>query len=247
MATPQSRVPKLIDVAAPGQSSQGEVRAVVLVLPGGSVKSTGRHLTMAEWGLRPLLSQLAAAATPEGIAVHMLRYRMRGWNGEAADPLADTRWALDRLREQHGPVPVLLVGNSLGGRAAFRAADDPRVVGVVGIAPWLPAGEPVEHLAGREVLIVHGDKDHSEASGEKSLEFAVRARAVVPELARVEIPGAGHFLLKGAKDGFQLCTEFAMNVLAVGNRRELLETARGGDLRTVLPIPFVASFAGVAS
>jgi pimeloyl-ACP methyl ester carboxylesterase len=225
--------PVLIHAATPA-----EVQAVVLVLPGGSVKSTGRYRTVAEWGLRPLLTRLAAEGATGGVAVRLLRYRVRGWNGDAADALADTRWALDQFRQEHGPVPVLLVGNFLGGRAAFRAGGAPDVAGVVGIAPWLPPGEPVEQLAGRDVLILHGDKDRGEASAGQSLEFATRARAVVPDLARLEIPGAGHFLLKGAKDAFTLCAEFAMNVFADGKRGELLDAASGGDLRTPLPIPY---------
>jgi alpha-beta hydrolase superfamily lysophospholipase len=231
-ATP-SRTPTLVHVSTPA-----EVRAVVLVLPGGSVKSTGRYLTMAEWGLRPLLARLAAEGAARGVAVRLLRYRVRGWNGENTDTLTDTRWALDQVHQEQGPVPVLLIGNSLGGRAAFRAAGAPNVAGVAGIAPWLPAGEPAEQLAGRDVLILHGDKDRGEASASQSLEFAIRARAAVPDLARLEIPGAGHFLLKGAKDAFELCAEFAMNVLADGKRGELLGATKSGDLRTPLPIPY---------
>ncbi|WP_370369127.1 hypothetical protein [Catenulispora sp. GP43] len=100
---------------------------------------------------------------------------------------------------------------------------------------------PVAHLAGREVLILHGDRDRSQAGTAQSLEWTQRARQVaqvVPEAARVEIPGAGHFLLRGAKDSFELCTEFAMSVLAGHPRGALLAKARGGDLRTPLPIPY---------
>lgn len=226
MADRRSRVPKLVEVSTPAQ-----VRAVALVLPGGFIKSRGRYLGFVEWGLRPLSQQLTAAGAAEGLAVWSLRYRVRGWNGAAADGLADTRWALDRIREKAGDVPVLLVGNSMGGRAAALAADDPQVAGLVGIAPWLPADDAVAHLAGREVLIMHGDQDRSDASAAMSLEWAQRVREVVPELARFEIPGAGHFLLKGTTESFALCTEFAMSVLFDAPRGELLEKARGGDLR----------------
>jgi alpha-beta hydrolase superfamily lysophospholipase len=170
MSAALSRVPELVHVAAP--ATPAAVSGVVLVLPGGSVKSVGRYRTMPEWGLRPLLQCLALVGADHGIAVCLLRYRVRGWNGESADPLADTRWALEELDRKHGGVPCVLVGNSLGGRAAFRAAGAPHVVGVAGIAPWLPEGEPVDQLTGREALILHGDKDRSEAGAEKSLEFA---------------------------------------------------------------------------
>ncbi|WP_438949092.1 LLM class flavin-dependent oxidoreductase, partial [Streptomyces harbinensis] len=41
-----------------------------------------------------------------------------------------------RLAARLGPVPVVLVGHSMGGRAALRAAGHPAVTGVVALAPW---------------------------------------------------------------------------------------------------------------
>ena len=47
----------------------------------------------------------------------------------------------------------------MGARTAVHVADDPAVVGVVGLAPWLPADEPVTALAGRHLVAAHGRRD----------------------------------------------------------------------------------------
>lgn len=187
-------------------------------------------LKIAELGLQDLLAGLTERGRSDGIAVHLLHYRYRGWNGAAADTAVDTRWALDEITRRYGEVPVVLIGNSLGGRAAFWTADHPAVVGVVGIAPWLPGGDPVEHLAGRRVLIIHGDRDRSAASADRSLEFARRAREVVPDLVRYEVPGGRHYLVKRADDVRALTTAFVLAVHGAGP-----SLTPSGDLRTPLP------------
>jgi len=208
-----TRMPELISFDANGPTGTTDptgaaagVRSAALLLPGGAVNSHGRYWKFFDIVLRRLARSLAAA--DDGMAVYLLRYRYRGWNGDDADTLADTRWALDRIRCAHGRAPVALIGNSLGGRAAFRAAGDPSVVSVVGVAPWLPEGEPVDQLAGRRVLIMHGARDHSDASAAMSLAYARRARAVVPDLARFEVAGDGHHLLRRTGDCWALATGF---------------------------------------
>lgn len=191
----------------------GEVRGVVLLLPGGFVRSRLKPLKLVEQGLQELAAELTEQGRSDGIAVHLLHYRYAGWNGAAADTAADTRWALAELASRYGDVPVVLIGNSLGGRAAFWEAGHPAVVGVVGIAPWLPYGDPVEHLVGRRVLIIHGDRDRSEASAAKSLDYARRALAVVPDLARYEVPRGSHYLVKQADAVRALTTAFVLAIL----------------------------------
>ncbi|MFJ9695629.1 alpha/beta hydrolase [Kitasatospora sp. NPDC101183] len=208
----------------------GEVKGVALLLPGGSVRSRRGPLKLAELGLRDLATELTERGGDHGIAVHLLRYRYRGWNGEAADTAVDTRWALAEIARRYGGVPVVLVGNSLGGRAAFWCAGDPAVVGVAGIAPWLPEGDPVDHLAGRRVLVVHGDRDRSTASAAHSLAYARRAAEFVPDLARYEVPEGGHFLVKRADDIRALTTAFVLSTL--GDDPAHFAT---GELHTPLP------------
>jgi pimeloyl-ACP methyl ester carboxylesterase len=224
------------------------VRGAALILPGGAVNSRGRYWRFADLGLRPLARMLAAAGEPDGLAVYLLRYRYRGWNGAAADTLVDTRWALAEIRRRHGGVPVALVGNSLGGRAAFHAAGDPSVCSVVGVAPWLPEGDPVDQLAGRRALIVHGDRDRGEASAARSLAYARRARAVVPDLARFEVAGDGHYLLRRAPDWLALAAGFVTGTVGTGSLDPRVVAAMAAPepdgLRTALPVGFGATAGG---
>ena len=191
----------------------GPVRAAALLLPGGSVTSHRPPLRLAERPLRDLHQRLAEAGTAQGLAVHLLRYRYRGWNGEEASALADSRWALAELERRYGDVPVCLVGYSLGGRAAFRAAGHRNVAGVVGIAPWLPPGEPVGQLARRRVLIVQPDRDRGDTSPAVSLAYAERARSVTPEVCRFEVAGVNHYLLRRTAGFWALTTEFVLGTL----------------------------------
>ncbi|GAA1949510.1 alpha/beta hydrolase [Kitasatospora viridis] len=208
----------------------GKVRGVALLLPGGFVRSRLRPLKFVEQGLHELATELTERGRPDGIAVHLLHYRYAGWNGASADTATDTRWALAELAARYGDVPIVLIGNSLGGRAAFQEAGHPAVAGVVGIAPWLPDGAPVEHLTGRRVLIIHGDRDRTEASAAKSLDYARRALPFAPDLARYEVPRGSHYLVKQADAVRALTTAFVLTVL--GGEPSSVAV---GELRTPLP------------
>ncbi|MFF4652691.1 alpha/beta hydrolase [Streptomyces sp. NPDC001380] len=233
-------MPTTREPALTPRQGDGAVRAVALALPGGSVASTRRPLRIAAWGLRPLLERLNAVGGPAGVAAHVLRYRYRGWNGAEAHTAADTQWALEEVRRRYGDVPVALVGNSLGGRAAFWAAGHPLVVSVAGVAPWLPDGDPVDQLAGRRVLILHGDRDRSEAAPELSLAYAERARKATPDLCRLEVGGAGHLMLGRAPDVWALTADFVLGTLGVRPLAPLVTDAMAADgsLRTPLPVGF---------
>ncbi len=63
-----------------------------------------------------------------GVETALVRYRVAGWNGEAADAYQDVQWSIEQLRAELGKdVPVVLVGHSMGGRAALKAGGDPQV------------------------------------------------------------------------------------------------------------------------
>ncbi|MFD0078607.1 alpha/beta fold hydrolase [Streptomyces sp. NPDC127166] len=99
-------------------------RAAVLVLHGGRVDDVRplSRVNLPAWQMRPFASAIAGATAHDGVLVAHVRYRYRGWNGADAHPVTDTGRALDELRALARPVPVVLVGHSLGGRAALRAA-----------------------------------------------------------------------------------------------------------------------------
>ena len=84
----------------------------------------------------------------DGLAVARLRYRVRGWNGADAAPVADAHWALDQLTARFPGVPIALVGHSMGGRAALYAAGHPAVRAVVGLAPWIEPGDTERTIDG---------------------------------------------------------------------------------------------------
>src|ERR1700735_2995997 len=138
------------------------VRGAVVVAHGGTEVSTERVTPLDPAVLRmiPLAHAIRHGLRGSGIEVSRPRYRVRGWNGELASPVQDLRAAIDETVARFGAVPVVLIGHSMGARAALRVAGHPSVTAVAGLAPWLPPAEPVEQLAGRRVLLAHGTADH---------------------------------------------------------------------------------------
>ena len=141
-------------------------------------------------------ASVGKALRDSGVLVRRPRFRVRGWNGPHASPVQDLSELLDDIRGRFGPVPVVLVGHSMGARAAMRAAGHPSVAAVAGLAPWLPPGEPVDQLAGRRILLAHGTADVVTSPAE-TWAYAVRARAVA-SVTEVEIRGGDHPMLRRA-------------------------------------------------
>ena len=69
----------------------------------------------------------------------------------------DAREAIDRVDAER----TLLLGFSMGGAVAISVADDPRVEGVLGLAPWIPDQLSVEPLRGRRLDVLHGSLDRA--------------------------------------------------------------------------------------
>ncbi|WP_299958635.1 alpha/beta hydrolase [uncultured Modestobacter sp.] len=189
---PDPRTPALEQLPA-----VGETRGIALFCHGGTVASVDppkeRALSLVR--MRAFQSFVHRSTADRGIATALLRYRVAGWNGEAADAYADVRWAIAQLREQYGTdVPIVLVGHSMGGRAVLRAGGEPSVTAVCALAPWTPPGEPVMHLGGQTVVILHGRGDRW-VPARLSAEFAVRARRAKARVARFTIVG-GHGMVR---------------------------------------------------
>jgi predicted esterase len=195
-------------------AAAGATRAVVLVLPGGQENSLGPTSPRQPPALRmrPFARGLRRAGRRAGLATWMVNYRYRGWNGEDASPLADVGWALSEVRRRHGGVPVILLGHSMGGRAALRAAGDPSVRGALALAPWLPDGEPAGQLAGRRVLIAHGSLDRV-TSPRSSRAYAERARAITPQVSYLVVRGDTHAMLLRSAAWQRLATRFTLDCL----------------------------------
>jgi dienelactone hydrolase len=209
---PADREPGLLPVGRPPQA----VSALVLVLPGGRAHGRGRahRLRLAYRRMLPFARLLADAGRDRGVAVRMVRYRPPGWNGPHRDPVRDTRWALDEVARQHPGAPVVLLGHSMGGRAALHAAGHPAVRAVCALAPWLDGTDPVDQLAGRSLLIAHGDQERM-TDPAQSYAYAVRAKAVTDRVCRFDVLGDGHAMLRRARDWNALVRRYVLGELGV--------------------------------
>ncbi|MCW0214555.1 MAG: lysophospholipase [Pseudonocardia sp.] len=177
---------------------------------GGHESGERRRLTY--WRMLPFARNLHRAA-PE-LGVSMLRYRHRGWNGPDRDAQRDAESMLTELRRRHPGVPIVLVGHSMGGRAVLRAAGADGVVAVCALAPWLDGTDPVAQLAGRSVLIAHGDRERM-TDPARSLAYAIRAKTVTDRVARFEVLGDGHSMLRRAGDWTSLVRRFVLGELEI--------------------------------
>lgn len=175
-----------------------EPAGVALILHGGREHSHGPN---PPWRLPAVRMQPFVGAldhrAPDVLAAR-LRYRYRGWNGDGADALADTVWAIERLGVHHPGLPIVLIGHSMGGRVAVRIAGHPGVRGAVALAPWLPDGEPVEQLHQRALFMLHGTQDTT-TSAKATGAYAARARSTAREVVSLRVLRAGHPMLRRAR------------------------------------------------
>jgi pimeloyl-ACP methyl ester carboxylesterase len=99
------------------------------------------------------------------------------------------------VRRELGDLPVVLLGHSMGARTAVHVADDDRVRGVVALAPWFPAQEPVRALAGRSLVAAHGTRDKI-TSARATRAYVDRARAAGADTSFVDMGPVGHYMLR---------------------------------------------------
>jgi pimeloyl-ACP methyl ester carboxylesterase len=148
-----------------------------------------------EWLVDRLAPRFPALAFAE------VRYRVKSW--ERLDwCVDDTRAALAEV----GAPRTLLLGFSMGGAVAVRAAEDGSVHDVLGLAPWLPDRLSLEPLCGRRLRVIHGSLDRwlpgvpgvSPASSRRGFE---RARALGVEGEYTLVPGGLHGIALRAPGG----------------------------------------------
>jgi pimeloyl-ACP methyl ester carboxylesterase len=202
------------------------VRGIALVLHGGQSKGTR---TVPPWSLaylrmRPFVGQLRRTGGSEGLAVAALRHLVRGWNGDLRSPVPDARWALEQLRERFGDVPVALIGHSMGGRTALAVADAPTVSTVVALAPWIEPGDLLEPVRGRNLLILHGTRDHT-TDAARSAQFAQSAREIARQASFVSVQGDGQGMLRRARLWQQIAAGYTAKMLLDRSPDETIEAS----------------------
>ncbi len=212
---------RLIPTALPS-----DPRGVALVLHGGG--SRGEQVRVSPTQLSVLrmvpVARRVARAGRGRLAVYRLLNSVRGWD-TSHTPVEDVRWALERIRSEHGPVPVSLVGHSLGGRAALLAGRMPDVQSVVALAPWVQLSDTPD-LPGRDVLVVHGTEDRI-ADFERARTVTDRLRSSADRVGFVSVEGGTHAMLRHRRLFDGLAGQFVASTLfgdpAEGPVREILD------------------------
>jgi dienelactone hydrolase len=197
------------------EGARRRAEAVVLVLHGGRELSTDpvRARQLAVLRMLPFARRLARRGGGR-VAVARLRYASRGWNATLGSPapVGDAEWALRQLTERFPGLPIGVVGHSMGGRVALRVGGHPQVPAIAALAPWLPAHEPVDQLAGRRVLLMHGSADRmTSPAGTET--FAGRLEAAGATVSLVSVYGEGHAMLRRAPLWHELSAQFLLSAL----------------------------------
>lgn len=201
----------------PGQAGQaGQPQTAVLFLHGGradGLGAPGEH-SAARLRMRPFVTAVERSVRQHPVAVGEVVYRVRGWNGERADAAVDALAAVDRVRAELGPVPVVLVGHSMGGRAALHAAAEPQVTGVVALAPWCVPGDPWRQFQGKRLVVLHDASDRV-TDPAASRAFAAAARAAGAGACAYRVHGSGHGMLRRAGDWQAVSTRMVLGMLGL--------------------------------
>lgn len=198
---------------------QGDPRAVVLMLHGGADRGTtpvdDRSLSWRR--SRWMMEEISADLHAEGVAVWLLRYRLKGWNfGHAPlpSPVPDARWALGEVRRSYGAgLPVVVLGHSMGGRTAVAVADDPSVLGVVALAPWLPPGESAAALRDKHLVAAHGRSDKI-TSARQTAAFVRAAVDVAASAEFLDMGRVGHYMFRKRRGWNTVAVEQTLKLLA---------------------------------
>lgn len=199
-----------------------DARAVALMLHGGAER--GPHpideRSLAFRRTRWMTTTISGHLGRAGVRTALLRFEVKGWNagrGPEPSPVADAREAIGHLRSAVPDLPIVLVGHSMGARTAAWVADEPGVVGVVGLAPWLPADDPVAPLAGKHLVAAHGRRDRI-TSARATATYVRRAEPVAASARFVDMGPLGHYMVAGVR---------RWNVAAISATLSIVDTVAG--------------------
>jgi pimeloyl-ACP methyl ester carboxylesterase len=124
--------------------------AVVCVNGGQSREAEGTWSATLEWLVHRLAPAFPALTFGE------VRYRVKSWR--RLDLCVEDACA---AVEAIGAPRTLLLGFSMGGAVSARAAAEPSVETVLGLAPWLPDRLELDALRGRRLRVLHGTLDRA--------------------------------------------------------------------------------------
>lgn len=216
--------PQLIDVHVPDNPAGS-----VLVMHGGSSRGENRMVSPTQLSVLrmiPLARRIAREGQGE-LAVFRLLNSVRGWD-TTHTPVRDAKWALAEMTQRLArPTATCLVGHSLGGRGALLTADQPHVVSVAALAPWVYADDVPDGLDGQQILIVHGSRDR--------IASPARSAALARNLSRharvgyVTVDGGKHAMLHRHGVFSGLAAQFATATLLGRADSDTIRRIRAGE------------------
>ena len=189
----------------------------VLVLPGGKVRSDrpSRSWQLANLRMAFVSRALRRRLGPD-VRVQQVRYRLRGWNSPRLDALHDAEAVLDRARERFEPQQIAVVGHSMGGRVAAHLAARDDVGSVVALAPWWVGDDGDLIPVSTRLLVLHGTTDTwTDPRASRAQSLRAEQRGVDAEW--VGLHGAGHYMLRRAREWHRLTSDFVAEQLDVAN------------------------------
>jgi pimeloyl-ACP methyl ester carboxylesterase len=123
---------------------------VICVNGGRSKRVEGTWSASLEWLVDRLAPQFPSLRFAE------VRYRVKSWQ--------QLDWCIEDAHEAIAAVAAprtLMLGFSMGGAVSAAVAGEPAVVGVLGLAPWLPDRLSLAGLRGKRFRVVHGRLDRA--------------------------------------------------------------------------------------
>jgi pimeloyl-ACP methyl ester carboxylesterase len=212
--------PRIDHVAGPRLATD-----LVLLAHGGQqdslVEPTGRRAALLRmWPLARAAREGAPDAT-----VALIRYRYRGWNGDAADAAADVGAVLDALPRD--VARVVLIGHSMGGRAIMRCAGHRLVTSLLLLAPWLPDSELTVDIGRRKLVVAHGNRDQV-TDPAATARYVRRLRQAGNAAAFFDVRDETHALLRRDGDWNEL-TRRAVRAAITGDPDAVLDAATSSN------------------